>query len=205
MFIIRASLAVQWVRIHLPMQGTQVWPLAGEESTSCRATKATCHNHRVRALGPASHNYWARLRQPLKPRACRLRSATEAMTARSQRITTTESSLLAATEKVHAPQWRQAQSNINSFFKITVPSTLFPPFLTGNHIFNKCLLYKLRMPSLKCLNVWYCTCVKELYTQTWHCNTQLILLDFFDEAHWNHQANVDTLQITIIFLNSSQK
>ena len=34
-----ASLVVWWIRIHLPMQGTRVWPLIHEDSTCCRATK----------------------------------------------------------------------------------------------------------------------------------------------------------------------
>ena len=47
------SPVAQWLRIHLPMQGTRVWSLVREDPTCRRATK------------PASHNYWARV-----PRAC---------------------------------------------------------------------------------------------------------------------------------------
>ena len=36
---------VQWLRIHLPMQGTWVWSLAQEDSTSHRATKPMSRNH----------------------------------------------------------------------------------------------------------------------------------------------------------------
>ena len=73
------SLVVQWLRIHLPMQGTQVRSLVGEDPTCCRATKPLCHNCWVRALGPTGHNCWVhalgptghycwvRLLQPLKP------------------------------------------------------------------------------------------------------------------------------------------
>ena len=42
------SLVAQWLRIHLPMQGTQVWSLVWEDPTCCRATK------------PVRHNCWAR-------------------------------------------------------------------------------------------------------------------------------------------------
>ena len=43
----RASLVAQWLRIHLPMQGTRVQALVWEDPT-CRG-----------ATGPVSHNYWA--------------------------------------------------------------------------------------------------------------------------------------------------
>ena len=33
------SLVAQWIRIHLPIQGTRVWSLVQEDSTCCRATK----------------------------------------------------------------------------------------------------------------------------------------------------------------------
>ena len=39
------SLMVQWLRIHLPMQGTQVRALVWEDSTCCGATKPMCHNY----------------------------------------------------------------------------------------------------------------------------------------------------------------
>ena len=42
------SVVVQWLRIHLEMQGIRVWSLVGElDATCCRATK------------PARWNYWA--------------------------------------------------------------------------------------------------------------------------------------------------
>ena len=51
----RASLVAQWLRICLPMQGTQVRSLVQEDPTCCGATKSV------------SHNYWARVPQLLKP------------------------------------------------------------------------------------------------------------------------------------------
>ena len=38
------SLAVQWIRIHLPVQGTQVQSLLWEDSTGRRAPKPLGHN-----------------------------------------------------------------------------------------------------------------------------------------------------------------
>ena len=55
--IIRASLVVQRLRIHLPMQGIQVWALVREDPTCCGATKPVCHNYWTCALEPLSHNY----------------------------------------------------------------------------------------------------------------------------------------------------
>ena len=48
------SLVAQWLRTHLPMQGTQVRSLVWEDPTCRGATK------------PESHNYWARVLQLLK-------------------------------------------------------------------------------------------------------------------------------------------
>ena len=69
----RTSLVVEWIRIHLPMQGTQVRLLVREDFICCGATEPVCHNFRVCALEPTSHNYWAHVLQLLKPvcpRAC---------------------------------------------------------------------------------------------------------------------------------------
>ena len=41
----RTSLVAQWLRILLPMQGTQVQALVQEDPTCCRATKPVCHNY----------------------------------------------------------------------------------------------------------------------------------------------------------------
>ena len=38
------SLMVQWLRIFLPVHGTWVQFLVGEDPTCCRATKPVCHN-----------------------------------------------------------------------------------------------------------------------------------------------------------------
>ena len=55
----RASLVAQWVRIHLPMQGTWVQALVREDPTCRGATKPVRHNYWTCALEPASHNYWS--------------------------------------------------------------------------------------------------------------------------------------------------
>ena len=41
----RISLVVQWLRICLPVQGTQVWSLVCEDPTCHRATKPESHSH----------------------------------------------------------------------------------------------------------------------------------------------------------------
>ena len=61
------SLVAQWLRIHLPMQGTRVRALVWEDPTCRGATKPVRHNYWACTLEPASHNYWARLPQLLKP------------------------------------------------------------------------------------------------------------------------------------------
>ena len=63
----RASMAAQWLRIHLSVQGTQVQALVREDPTCRRATKPVCHKYWAYALEPASHNYWAHVSQLLKP------------------------------------------------------------------------------------------------------------------------------------------
>ena len=81
------SLVVQSIRIHLPMQGTRVRSLGGEDPTCCRATKpvpqppspcsrarrpqppspssrARRPQHRVHARGPGGHNTESKLEGP---------------------------------------------------------------------------------------------------------------------------------------------
>ena len=75
-----AFLAVQWLRIHLPMQGIWVRSLAQEDPTCRGATK------------PVSHNYWACAPQLLKPTCLEpVLGNTEANAMRSPRATTRES------------------------------------------------------------------------------------------------------------------
>ena len=50
------SLVVQWLRIHLPMQGTQVRSLAQEFFTCHRATKPMCHKWSLCSLEPVLCN-----------------------------------------------------------------------------------------------------------------------------------------------------
>ena len=73
----RASLVAQWLRIHLPMQGTWVRALAQEDPTCRGATKPVRHNYWGCALEPVSHNYWARVpraRAPQQRKATTMRS-----------------------------------------------------------------------------------------------------------------------------------
>ena len=43
--VMGTSLVAQWLRIHLPMQGTQVQALVQEDPTCHGATKTVCHNY----------------------------------------------------------------------------------------------------------------------------------------------------------------
>ena len=61
------SPVVQWLRIRLPTQGTQVRALVREDPTCRGATKPVRHNYWSCALEPMSHNYWAHVPQLLKP------------------------------------------------------------------------------------------------------------------------------------------
>ena len=63
----RTSLKAQCLRIHLPMQRSQVRALVWEDPTCRGATKPVCHNYWACALKPASHNYWAHVPQLLRP------------------------------------------------------------------------------------------------------------------------------------------
>ena len=64
---IGTSLVAQWLRIRLPMQGTQVRALVQEDPTCHGATKPVRHNSWACALEPVSHNYWTHVPQLLKP------------------------------------------------------------------------------------------------------------------------------------------
>ena len=48
--LIRVFLVVQWLRIHLAMQGTLVQSLAQEDPTCSGATKPVCHDYRAHVL-----------------------------------------------------------------------------------------------------------------------------------------------------------
>ena len=66
-------LVVQWIRICLPLQGTQVQSLIREDCTCHWAARPMRHNCWALTLEPASCDYWARMLQLLKPvqsRAC---------------------------------------------------------------------------------------------------------------------------------------
>ena len=53
----RASLVVQWLRICLSIQGTQVQALVREDATCCRATRPVRHSYGACAPEPAGHSY----------------------------------------------------------------------------------------------------------------------------------------------------
>ena len=55
----RRVLVFQWLRICLPMQGTQVWLLVWKDLICCWAASPMCHNSWSQALEPENHNYWS--------------------------------------------------------------------------------------------------------------------------------------------------
>ena len=59
MYNFRVSLVAQWLRIHLPMQGTRVQDLVWEDPTCRWATKPVHRKYWACSLGPESLNYWA--------------------------------------------------------------------------------------------------------------------------------------------------
>ena len=90
---VRASLVVQWLRIHLTMQGTWVRALVWEDPTCCGATKLVYHNYWACTLEPVSHNYWSLCATTTEAHAPRARAPQE------------EKSLQ---WEACAPQWRVA-------------------------------------------------------------------------------------------------
>ena len=53
-------LVVQWLRNHLPMQGTHIWSLVLEDSTGCKAAKLVHHN-----CWASSQGLWATTTEPM--------------------------------------------------------------------------------------------------------------------------------------------
>ena len=66
-----ASLVVQWLRIHLPMQETQVWSLVWEDPTCQGANKPMCHSYWACSLEPGNCNCWSP--RTLEPMLCNKR------------------------------------------------------------------------------------------------------------------------------------
>ena len=64
--IVGTSLVVQWLRIHLPMQGTRVRALVWEDPTCRGATKPGRHKYWACAL----KSPWATTTEARAPRAC---------------------------------------------------------------------------------------------------------------------------------------
>ena len=58
---------VQWLRIHLAMQGIRVQSLVQEDPTCHGAAKPMHHNYRAYILEPIDHNYWAHVLQVRSP------------------------------------------------------------------------------------------------------------------------------------------
>ena len=109
----KTSLVVQWLRIHLPIQGTQIQSLVQEDSTCHRATKPVYHNYSHELT---CHSY-------LSPRAQSLCSTTrEATVIRSPSTRTREEPLFTATRKsLHtATKTQCSHKTINKLKKTTL-------------------------------------------------------------------------------------
>ena len=61
---VEGFLVAQWLRIHLKMQGTQVWSLVWEDLTCLGATKSMCDNYWASVLKPRSCSYWPHTLEP---------------------------------------------------------------------------------------------------------------------------------------------
>ena len=129
MLLVGTSLAVQWLRICLPRQGTPVRALVWEDPTYRGATKPVHHNYRAHALEPVSHNYWsprATTTEPTCPRAHTLQRVATAM--RSPHTAMKSSPRSPQLEKARAQQ-RRPNTAKNKFKNIltttTTNSTLF--------------------------------------------------------------------------------
>ena len=93
------SLVVQWIGIHLPMQGTRVWSLVQEDSTCHGAAEPVHHNYWAHALEPACRTNWS-------PCAWSLYSITREVTpVRSLSTAKKSSPLSLQLEKACAGQW----------------------------------------------------------------------------------------------------
>ena len=96
------SLVTQWLRIRLPMQGTQVQALVWEDPTCRRATKPVRHNYWAWALRPVSHSYWACVPQLLRP------THLEPVSSATREATSVRSPCTAMKSSPHSTQLKKA-------------------------------------------------------------------------------------------------
>ena len=97
---------VQWLRIHLPVQGTWVWSLVGRIP---HATTALHHDYGVCALEPVSHNCWAQA-----PKACAPQVKPPQWKPRAPQL---ESNPLLTTTRESLPTVTKIQCSQKKFFK----------------------------------------------------------------------------------------
>ena len=121
-----ASLVVQRLRIHLPMQGTWVWSPVQEEPTGPGVMKPMCHTYWACALEPLSPSYWDHKPQPRKPVHPRARAPQQEKPpqweARAPQLESSPQSL--KLEKACAQPWRPSTTiNRVSMSKIIFLST----------------------------------------------------------------------------------
>ena len=96
----------QWIRIHLPKQGSWVRSLIWENSTCHRAAEFVGCKHWARPLEPPSRNYWVPVLPLLKPVGLEpvLQGGASTMSSPSTAVKSNTSS--PQLEKAHARQWR---------------------------------------------------------------------------------------------------
>ena len=99
------SVVAQWLRTHLPMQGTRVRALIWEDPTCRGATKPVHHNYWACTLEPTNHNYWA-----CEPQLLSLRATTSEAHASRARAPQQEKP---PQWEACAPQWRVAPARRN--------------------------------------------------------------------------------------------
>ena len=132
------SVMVQWLRLHLPMQGTWVRSLAWEDSACFRATKPT--NHNCSALQLMSCNYWS-------PHTLNPCSTTgEANTMRSLCIATKSSDCSPQLEKARVQQQRPSAVKKKLMFYARQESN-FTIFQSNSHLSPDHLLNILSFPQ----------------------------------------------------------
>ena len=95
----KTSLVVQWIKIHLPMQGTQIWTLVPEDSTPHGATKSV------------SHNYWAHM-----PRACALQQ---------ERLLQWKAQALQWSPKRNMSYWLKKKSNFKTKYTTNILKAIY--------------------------------------------------------------------------------
>ena len=187
---------IQWLRIHLTMQGTLVWSLVQDDRTCCRATKPLHHNCQACAPGPKSCNCWSPC--ITEPMLCNKGSLCNEKPA----VSTTRESLRTAT-KTQQPKKKinnkcyieYQESNLNyRFIEVGESHSLSPLcIICDDWLSNKVskpskLLYhrKTKHPAIKCKSLEFSKGKKKVNTKNrrnyWRPPLHQMCL------HWEHHS-----------------